>query len=42
MPTISILSLILKTFPLSYLKYAPVGSEDHVTNLEELGEEVGN
>jgi hypothetical protein len=40
MPIINLLSLVLSSFPLSYLKYTSVGSPEHTLILEPLEEEA--
>lgn len=40
MPIINLLSLVLSSFPLSYLKYTPAGSPAHNSILEDLEEDA--
>lgn len=40
MPIINLLSLVLSSFPLSYLKYTPVGSPVHTAILDDLEDEA--
>jgi hypothetical protein len=40
MPIINLLSLVLSSFPLSYLKYTPVGSPLHTAILDDLEDEA--
>lgn len=42
MPVINLLSLILQSFPFSYLKYTTAGGAMHQANLESLEEEINN
>lgn len=42
MPVINLISLILQSFPFSYLKYTCAGGNVHKTNLESLDEEISN
>lgn len=42
MPVINLISLILQSFPFSYLKYTCAGGATHQSNLESLEEEINN
>ena len=41
-PILNLISLILQSFPFSYLKYTYVGSPNHQINLEAIEEEIVN